>query len=93
MTIRIKQLHKVYRIGAEKVHALRGVDLHVGKNEFVVWVTAATRAKLLKPRLGCPMTATSLRGVIDAIRQLLPPDAAGHYHQPLLPSRHLRRCP
>jgi transposase len=68
------------------------VAIDVGKNEFAVSVTDAARAKLLRPRLGCPMTASSLRQVIDTIQRLLPPDAqikigieaAGHYHQPLL---------
>jgi hypothetical protein len=68
------------------------VAIDVGKNEFAVAVTDAARARLLKPRLGCPMTASSLRGVIETIQRLLPPgaqvrvgiEAAGHYHQPLL---------
>ena len=68
------------------------VAIDVGKNEFAVSVTDAARAKLLKPRLACPMTAPSLRDVVDRIQRLLPPDvhvkigieAAGHYHQPLL---------
>jgi transposase len=68
------------------------VAVDVGKNEFAVSVTDATRQKLLKPRLGCPMTAPSLRQVLDTIRRLLPADArvkvgieaAGHYHRPLL---------
>jgi transposase len=68
------------------------VAIDVGKNEFAVSVTDAARRRLLKPRLGCPMTAPSLRGVVDTIQRLLPADAqvrvgieaAGHYHQPLL---------
>jgi len=31
--------------------------------------------KLLKPRLGCPMTGPSVRGVVDTIQRLLPADA------------------
>jgi transposase len=68
------------------------VAIDVGKNEFAVSVTDAARGRLLKPRLGCPMTAPSLRQVIDAIERLLPAEAlvkvgieaAGHYHRPLL---------
>ena len=68
------------------------VAIDVGKNEFAVSVTDAGRGKLLKPRLGCPMTALSLRQVVETIRQLLPQgaqvkvgiEAAGHYHRPLL---------
>ena len=68
------------------------VAVDVGKNEFAVSVTDAARMKLLKPRLGCPMTGPSVRSVVDTIQRLLPPDAhvkigieaAGHYHRPLL---------
>ena len=68
------------------------VAIDVGKNEFAVSVTDLARRKLLRPRLGCPMTAPSLRGLVDTIQRLLPADAevkvgieaAGHYHRPLL---------
>lgn len=68
------------------------VAVDVGKNEFAVSVTDATRSVLLKPRLSCPMTAPSLRQVVGQVQALLPADArvkvgieaAGHYHRPLL---------
>lgn len=68
------------------------VAIDVGKNEFAVSVTDAARHKLLKPELGCPMTAPSVRGVVARITRSLPPnaavkvgiEAAGHYHLPLL---------
>jgi len=68
------------------------VAVDVGKNEFAVSVTDAQRRKLMKPRLGCPMTAPSLRQVQAAIEAVVPAasgvrvgiEAAGHYHQPLL---------
>ena len=68
------------------------VAVDVGKNEFAVSVTDATRTMLLKPRLGCPMTASSLREVVATIECALPAgalvkvgiEAAGHYHRPLL---------
>ena len=68
------------------------VAIDVGKNEFAVSVTDAARTKLLKPRLGCPMTGSSVRDVVGTVQRLLPPDAlvkigieaAGHYHRPLL---------
>jgi transposase len=66
------------------------VAVDVGKHEFAISATDATR--LLKPRLGCPMTAPSVREVVAMIEWLLPAgavvkvgiEAAGHYHQPLL---------
>jgi transposase len=68
------------------------VAIDVGKNEFAVSVTTAARRRLLKPRLGCPMTAPSVREVVARISRLLPTgavvkvgiEAAGHYHLPLL---------
>jgi transposase len=68
------------------------VAVDVGKNEFAVSVTDATRTKLLKSLVGRPMTAPSLAEVIAAITPVLFDgahvkigiEAAGHYHQPLL---------
>ena len=68
------------------------VAIDVGKNEFAVSVTDVARRRLLKPRLGCPMTAPSVREVVARISRLLPTgavvkvgiEAAGHYHLPLL---------
>ncbi|MFN2536623.1 MAG: transposase [Mycobacteriales bacterium] len=68
------------------------VAVDVGKTEFAFSVTNASRALLLKPRTGCPMTAGSLRQVITDITAVLPAgavlkvgiEAAGHYHRPLL---------
>lgn len=68
------------------------VAVDAGKNEFAVSVTDAQRMKLMKPRLGCPMTATSLREVLAAIEAVVPAatrvkagiEAAGHYHLPLM---------
>ena len=66
------------------------VAVDVGKTEFAVSVTDATRTSLLKPRTGCPMTGPSLARVIADIVQVLPADAvvkvgieaAGHSPDP-----------
>jgi len=54
ITIRIRGLHKVYKVGSEKVHALRGVDLDIRRNEFVAIMGASGSGKsTLMNVLGC----------------------------------------
>jgi putative ABC transport system ATP-binding protein len=54
MTIEIRKLQKVYKIGVERVHALRGVDLTIGKNEFVaIMGTSGSGKSTLMNILGC----------------------------------------
>lgn len=54
ITIRIRGLHKVYKVGSEKVHALRGVDLDIRRNEFVAIMGSSGSGKsTLMNVLGC----------------------------------------
>jgi putative ABC transport system ATP-binding protein len=54
MTIRIRQLTKVYKLGVERVHALRGVDLDIAQNEFVAIMGASGSGKsTMMHILGC----------------------------------------
>jgi putative ABC transport system ATP-binding protein len=45
LTIQIHNLQKVYKMGAERVHALRGVDLTIQRNEFVAIMGASGSGK------------------------------------------------
>lgn len=54
IAIEVRDVHKVYKLGAEKVHALRGVDLVVRRNEFVAIMGSSGSGKsTLMNILGC----------------------------------------
>jgi len=58
--ISIKDLHKVYEMGAESVHALRGVSFDIEKNEYLsVMGPSGSGKSTLMNIIGCLDTPTS----------------------------------
>src|SRR5688500_556640 len=52
--IRLRNITKVYRVGVEEIHALAGVDLQIGGNEYVAIMGASGSGKsTLMNILGC----------------------------------------
>ena len=66
--IRTQQLVKTYVSGTNEVHALRGIDLTIGKGEFVAIMGASGSGKsTLMNLLGCLDTPTSGSYELDGI--------------------------
>ena len=68
MLIRIHDLHRIYTVGQEQVHALNGVDLDIEQNEYVAIMGPSGSGKsTLMNIVGCLDTPTSgsyqLKGV------------------------------
>ena len=59
MLISLRNLHRVYEVGAEKVHALNGVDLDIEQNEYVAIMGPSGSGKsTLMNIVGCLDTPT-----------------------------------
>ncbi|MBI3539573.1 MAG: ATP-binding cassette domain-containing protein, partial [Candidatus Eisenbacteria bacterium] len=60
MLISIRDLHRVYEVGTEKVHALNGVSLDIAQNEYVAIMGPSGSGKsTLMNIIGCLDTPSS----------------------------------
>ena len=60
MIIRTRQLRKVYRVGVDRIHALRGIDVDIEPNEFVgIMGSSGSGKSTLMNILGCLDRPTS----------------------------------
>ena len=60
MLIELREIRKIYKMGAEEVHALDGVDLDIDRGEYVAIMGASGSGKsTLMNILGCLDTPTS----------------------------------
>ena len=60
MLIQLEKVTKIYRMGVERIHALAGVDLTIGDNEYLAVMGASGSGKsTMMNMLGCLDRATS----------------------------------
>ena len=66
--IRIENLRRVFRVGDEDVHALKGISFSIRQGEFVsIMGTSGSGKSTLLNILGCLDTPTSGEYVIDGV--------------------------
>ena len=66
MLIETRKLSKIYRVGVERIHALRSVDLNVGDNEMVAIMGSSGSGKsTLMNMIGCLDRPTSGTYLLD----------------------------
>jgi putative ABC transport system ATP-binding protein len=78
--IELQDVHKIYDMGAEKVHALNGVDLAIGHGEYVAIMGASGSGKsTMMNLLGCLDTPTKGSYILNgtAVEKLDDQELAG----------------
>ena len=66
--LQIENLRRVFQVGSEKVHALKGVSFSVNKGEFVsIMGSSGSGKSTLLNILGCLDTPTSGEYLIDGV--------------------------
>jgi putative ABC transport system ATP-binding protein len=78
--IELRDVHKVYDMGAEKVHALNGVDLDIEHGEYVAIMGASGSGKsTLMNLIGCLDTPSSGSYLLNgnAVQEMGDPELAG----------------
>src|SRR5689334_6057997 len=66
--ISIQDVHRIYQLGENRVHALRGINLEIGRGEFVAIMGSSGSGKsTLMNILGCLDRPTSGKYVLDGV--------------------------
>ena len=78
LVIRLHNIHRMYKIGSDKVHALRGINLEVRRNEYVAVMGHSGSGKsTLMNVIGCLDRADEGSYEIRGIRTTAPPARRG----------------